>query len=87
MLNSVYTTIFSEECSEIDIQIVAEYPGTVPDFTRAEIYSLWDSDNEPLGIFVRSGDELNYEGTELGKEEFNQVAAFISSFREGDWDL
>jgi hypothetical protein len=87
MLNSVYTTIFSEECGEIDIQIVAEHQGPIADFTSAEIYSLWDSDNEPQGLFTRSGDNLVYEGMELGEEEYNQLATFITSFRAGDWDL
>jgi hypothetical protein len=87
MLNSVYTSIFTEESGEVDIQIVAEHPTTTVDFNSAEIYSLWNSDNEPLGIFTRSGEELNYEGTELGEEEYKQLALFIASFREGDWDL
>jgi hypothetical protein len=87
MLNSVYTTIFTDESGEIDIQIVAEHPGIVVDFNSAEIYSAWNSDNEPMGIFIRSGDELIYEGTELAEEEYKQLAFFIASFREGDWDL
>ena len=87
MLNSVYTTIFTEESGEIDILIVAEHRNNIIDFNSAEVYSAWNSDNEPLGIFTRFGDELIYEGTELSEEEYQQVGLFIISYREGDWDL
>jgi hypothetical protein len=87
MLNSVYTTIFTEASGEIDIQIVAEHPGTMVDFNSAGIYSLWNSEDEPLGLFTRSGDELVYEGTELSEDEYQQLALFIAAYREGDWDL
>jgi len=86
MLNSVYTTIFTDHAGEIDIQIVAEHPGNVVDFNNAEIYSAWNSDNEPMGIFIRSGDKLIYDGTELAEEEYKQLAFFIATF-EGDWDM
>jgi hypothetical protein len=87
MLNAVYTTIFTENSGEIDVQVVAEHPGTSADFESANIYSIWNSKNEPLGIFTRLGDELFYEGTELAGEEYQQVGLFIMSYREGDWDL
>lgn len=87
MLNSIYTTIFTQELGEIDVQIVAEHPGIFIDFNSAEIYSLWNSDNEPLGIFAQSGDDLVYEGIELSEEEHSQLALFIANYLEGDWDL
>ena len=87
MLNSVYTTIFTEESGEIDIQVVPEHPGNVVDFNSANVYSIWNSDDEPLGLFTRWEDQLIYEGTELTEEEYKQVAFFILSYREGDWDL
>lgn len=88
MLNSVYTTIFTEASGEIDIQVVAEHPDNSTDFISAEVYSIWNSKNEPLGLFRRTWDEhLFYEGTELAEEEYKQVAFFIFSYREGDWDL
>jgi hypothetical protein len=88
MLNSVYTTIFTEESGEIDIQVVAEHAGNITDFKNAPIYSIWNSSDDPLGYFVRSGDdELIYEGTDLNKEEYEQVGLFIFSYREGDWDI
>ena len=87
MLNSVFTTIFTEESGEIDIQVVAEHQGNTVDFDSAQIYSVWNSADEPLGLFTRLGDELVYEGTELNEEEYQQVGLFIISYREGDWDL
>jgi hypothetical protein len=87
MLNSVYTTIFTEESGEIDIQIVAEHPDNTVDFNSSSLYSIWSSDNEPMGLFNRLGNELVYEGTELNEEEYQQVGLFIISYREGDWDL
>lgn len=87
MLNSIYTSIFTEHSGEIDIQIVAEHPTQLVDFNSAAIYSIWSSDNNPLGIFTRSGDDLIYVGTELGEEEHQQLSVFIASYREGDWDL
>lgn len=87
MLNSVYTTIFTEESGEIDIQIVAEHRTNIVDFNSAEVYSIWNSGDEPLGLFTRSADNLVYEGSELSEEEYQQVLVFIQSYREGDWDI
>jgi hypothetical protein len=87
MLNSVFTTIFTEESGEIDIKIVAEHQGNTIDFDSASIYSIWNSGDEPMGLFIRNNDELTYDGGDLNAEEQLQLANFISSYREGEWDL
>lgn len=70
MLNAVHTTIFTEHSGEIDIQVVAEHPGSSTDFNSAHIYSIWNSRDEPLGLFIKTGEELFYEGTDCNKEKY-----------------
>ena len=88
MTNPVYTTIFTADRGEVDIMVVAEHTDQTIDFNSANIYSVWASEAEPLGHFTRQGDgELFYYGSALNKEAYEQVAFFIFSYREGDWDL
>jgi hypothetical protein len=87
MLNSVTTTVFSDEYGEIDIKVSAEHQTTIEDFDSAEVYSIWNSEDEPLGLFTRKGEELNYEGNGLSPNEQTQVSDFIKAYREGHWDL
>jgi hypothetical protein len=87
MLNSVMTTIFTDEYGEIDIRVIAEHQTNNEDFDSAEVYSIWNSDDEPLGLFTRKGDDLQYGGHGLSANEQIQVSDFIKAYREGEWDL
>jgi len=87
MLNSVMTTIFTDEYGEIDIRVNAEHQNSTEDFDNAEIYSVWNSDDEPLGFFIRKSDELRYKGGELSPNEQEQISDFIKAYRGGTWDL
>lgn len=87
MLNSVITTIFSDEHGEIDIRVNAEHQTNTVDFDSAEVYSIWNSDDEPLGLFTRKGDDLEYGGHRLNADEQIQVSDFIKAYRGGTWDL
>ena len=87
MLNSVITTIFTENSGEIDIRVMAEHQTNTEDFDSAEVYSIWNSDDEPLGLFTRKSDELEYAGYGLSPDEQSQVSDFIKAYREGEWDL
>jgi len=87
MLNTVITTIFTEHFGEIDIKIIAEHRDSLIDFDSAEVYSIWNSADEPLGLFIRSQDELTYHGDDLTADEQYQLASFIKAYREGEWDL
>jgi len=87
MFNSVITTIFTEAYGEIDIRIRAEHQTNTEDFDSAEVYSIWNSRDEPLGLFTRKADQLFYEGGGLNEREQEQVADFIKVYREGEWDL
>ena len=83
MLNSVLTTIFSGEYGEIDIRVCAEHPTNTENFDHAEVYSVWNSDAEPLGFFVWKYDELRYKGVEQSPNEQDQVSDFIKTYRSG----
>lgn len=87
MLNSVTTTIFTDNSGEIDIRVNAEHQTNTEDFDSAEVYSIWNSENEPLGLFSRKGDDLEYEGHGLSPGEQSQVSDFIKAYRGGEWDL
>jgi len=87
MFNSVTTTLFTDDYGEIDIRIKAEHQTNTEDFDSAEVFSVWNSADEPLGLFTRHGDELLYEGDELNENEQEQVSEFIKAYREGEWDL
>ena len=87
MLNSVFTTIITEHYGEIDIKIIAEHQDQKVDFDSAEVYSIWNSADEPLGYFSRKKDELAYHGDDLTVEELQQISDFIKTYREGEWDL
>jgi hypothetical protein len=87
MHNTVITTIFTEQYGEIDIKVIAEHPNQTVDFDSAEVYSLWNSADEPLGIFTSKKNELVYEGVDLAEDEQQQLADFIKAYRTGEWDL
>ena len=87
MLNSVTTTILSDAYGEIDIKVVAEHQTNMEDFDSAEVYSIWNSEDEPLGLFTRNGDDLEYGGHGLSPDEQMQVSDFIKAYRGGTWDL
>ena len=87
MLNTVITTIFTADSGEIDIKVVAEHPDQKVDFDSAQVYSLWNSAGEPLGLFTRRKNDLTYEGEDLTEDEQLQLAEFIKTYREGEWDL
>jgi hypothetical protein len=87
MLNSVFTTIFNDELGEIDVQIVAEHPNNMIDFNSARIYSIWNGDDHPLGMFTLVNGELNYEGVDLDESGIEQLTNFINAYSEGEWDL
>ncbi|MBS1526681.1 MAG: hypothetical protein JST19_13575 [Bacteroidetes bacterium] len=87
MFNSVSTTLITDDRGEIDIRILAEHQTNRQDFDSAEVYSVWNSVQEPLGLFTRMGDELFYEGDGLNESEQRQVSDFIKAYRGGDWDL
>jgi hypothetical protein len=87
MLNSVITTIFSDEHGEIDVRVNAEHQTITEDFDSAEVYSIWNSEDEPLGLFTREGDNLEYGGHGLSPDEQIQVSDFIKAYLGGIWDL
>jgi hypothetical protein len=87
MLNSVITTVFTDEEGEIDVRVNAEHQTNTEDFDSAEVYSIWNSENEPLGLFTREGDNLEYGGHGLSPDEQIQVSDFIKAYRGGIWDL
>jgi hypothetical protein len=87
MFNLVTTTLFTDDRGEIDIRIMAEHATNTEDFDSAEVYSVWNSADEPLGHFTRQGEELFYHGNELNESEQEQVSDFIKAYRGGDWDL
>ena len=87
MLYSVITMIFTDEQGEIDIRVNAEHRTNIEDFDSAEVYSIWNSEDEPLGLFTRKADQLFYEGDELNENEQIQVSDFIKAYRGGIWDL
>jgi hypothetical protein len=87
MLNTVITTIFTEQFGEIDVKVIAEHPDGKVDFDSAQVYSLWNSADEPLGLFTRRKDNLTYEGDDLTEDEQQQLSEFIKVYREGEWDL
>lgn len=87
MHNTVITTIFTEHYGEIDIKIVAEHRDSLVDFDSAEVYSVWNSADELLGMFTRRADELKYNGEDLTDDEQEQLADFIKAYRGGEWDV
>ena len=87
MRNFVLTTIFTDEHGEIDVRVNAEHQTNTQDFDYAEVYSIWNSEGEPLGLFSREGDTLKYEGHGLSWAEQEQVSDFIKAYRSGIWDL
>jgi hypothetical protein len=87
MQNTVITTIFTERYGEIDVKIVAEREDQLIDFDSAEVYSFWNSDDQTLGWFERKGDQFWYYGNLLTDDEQEQLAGFITGYREDEWDL
>lgn len=87
MFNSVTTTLFTDDYGEIDIRIKAEHQTNTEDFDSADVYSVWNSDDESLGLFTRKGEALFYDGDELNENEQEQVSDFIKAYRGGEWDL
>ena len=87
MLNAVTTTVFTDDRGEIDVRVIAEHQTNLEDFDCADIYSIWNSDNEPLGFFIRKNDELRYKGDGLSPDEQEQITDFIKAYRGGMWDL